>query len=224
MKTEAGVDALSGAQSRGRSEAPVDGKRVLDHVWDLGPGQVTPSPAPGARQAGYNVAAMLAEAVRDELALSDEPLRGLVIGCGEGWIAHRLLDWGLAFVLGIDEREEAIGAALNLRDRFALAPDELALRRVGSLAGLGAAGLGRFDLAFVAGRIAERAAAFELARASGVRLCAIESGDRLADRAMAREVGFGTVSLAEPAADSERRIVLLERALLLARPRRGAAR
>ena len=187
--------------------------------WELaGPEQAAGDP--GGRQTAYALAAMLIDAVRDEQALTRRPLRGIVIGCGNGWIAHRLLEAGLASVVAVDWRRDEIAAALELRDRLAFAPSELQLRPVASVAELAATTPrpARFDIAFISRDVGERDAVIPFAHSAGARLCAIESADRLADRDRAREAGFGRISLSEPPADAGRQLILRQRALVLARP------
>ena len=138
---------------------------------------------------------MLEEAVRDQLAMTDEPCRALVIGGGSD-VVHRLLECGLESVLTVDAP-----------------PATQADPTPGDGDGT--------NIAFVSCRVARREAAIDLARRSGAALCAIDSQDRLADLGRARDAGFATVSLAPVPVDSERSVVLLDRALLLARsPRR----
>jgi hypothetical protein len=163
---------------------------------------------------------MLIDAVRDEQALARRPLRGIVIGCGNGWVAHRLLEAGLASVTAVDWRRDEIAAALELRDRLAFAPSELALRPVASVAELDASTPrpARIDIAYVSREVSEREAVISFAHSAGARLCAIETTQRLADRDLAREAGFGRISLADPPADAGRPLILRDLALVLARP------
>ena len=134
---------------------------------------------------------MLEEAVRDQLAMTDEPCRALVIG-GSNGVASRLLECGLESVVMVD------APPATQADRIPGDGEET-------------------NIAFVSCRVARREAAIDLARRSGAALCAIDSEDRLADLERARHAGFATVSLAPVPADSERSVVQLDRALLLAR-------
>jgi hypothetical protein len=155
---------------------------------------VEPGPGParqGESHAEASILVMLEEAIRDHLAMADEPCRALVIGCGSD-VVRRLLACGLESVVVVDSPPAAQAEAI---------PGD---------------GEGT-DIAFVACGVARREEAIDLAQHSGVALCAIDSRDRLADLQRARNAGFATVSLAPVPADSERSVVLLDRALLLAR-------
>ena len=171
---------------------------------------------PGATHAAYSLAAMLTEALRDEQALARSPLRTVVIGSGDGWIAARMLEAGVGSVVVADWREAAVSAALELRDRLAFSPEEMVARHVAELAELASRVPGPFDVAFVAREVGDRSAAIRFAWEAGAGLCAIESTSRLEDRDAARAAGFGRVRLADPPADAERRLILRERALVLA--------
>lgn len=194
----------------------------LDQVWELGPGRASPSTHPGDRHADATLAAMLAWCVREVRARASGPVDAVVLGCGEGWIGHRLLEAGVRRVVGIDERPAAIAHGERLRDRFAFGADRLELRVVDSLLEPGPADDDPFELV-VLPPAAERAlpdpeARLEIARRLTGIACAIETSQRLATAAAAREAGFARLELVQPPADAERRFVLLQRALILAHP------
>jgi SAM-dependent methyltransferase len=190
-----------------------------DHAWHLGGGLPSPPSRPGAHHAQATLETMLFDPVRNSIALSDpeRPTRALVIGCGDGRLAHALLGWGIGAVTAVDSREDSIVRAGLLREHFALDPAELRLIR----SELTADSLpeGPFDVVVVdapAREQAETALLIAAAEARTALLCAIVSADRVADTIAAREAGFASVRLAPVPHDAERSFIAHETSLLLA--------
>ena len=93
-----------------------------EQSWELLPTLHTAAFDPGARQRFWTLAEMLHPHVRDAFALTQGPAgrTALDMRCGEGWLAHRLLDWGARHVVALDERPERLRRARLLRDHFAI--------------------------------------------------------------------------------------------------------
>lgn len=223
MKTEHDRAAGDAAGVGGAAPGGLDTEIAhggFDHVWDLGRGRSTPVEHPGDRLADWNLAAMLRPAVRDVMAIWGRPARGLVIAAGEGWLAHRLLEWGVESVTAIEERGPALRRASLLRDHFAWKEGEFELRR-GSPTSIDPAELGRFEIvvaSLACERLAcDRAALLRFAHATSRGLCAIVTTDRVGATLAAQGAGFNPVHLMPPPTDAERRFILSQRSLLIAK-------
>ena len=218
--------AATRAAGRGRSSRP--GEQPTPARWeqsfDLAPGRSTSLTDRGGRHLHYSLAAMLLPTVRDLLALAERPLRALVLGCEEGYMAHCLLDWGVGAVLAIEPRADAVERAKRMRELAAIPADELEIRTEPA-SGLSYAA-DRFDIAIADGRAgrpgSDPAALSALAGCSAV--CALIAPDRLAAAHALRAAGFGKPTLAQPPADCERRLIAYELNLMIARPETATAR
>jgi SAM-dependent methyltransferase len=84
---------------------------------------------PGARHIAWTLEAALEEPVRDALAAGSEARRVLVLGCGEGRLAHRLLEWGARRVVGVEPRARERRRAELLLAHYGFASQVLVLRR-----------------------------------------------------------------------------------------------
>lgn len=156
---------------------------------------------------------------RDALALG-EARDALDLNCGEGWIAHRLLDWGARLVVARDERPDRMLRARLLREHFAVPATELDLRdppeRTEAEAGM------HFDLVVVAGaadRLIADTSMLAAAATAARSICAIECRDADAN-AVARaalEAGFVSVERASPPLQADPRFLLGELELLIAK-------
>ena len=82
---------------------------------------------PLARQIAWVREAAIEPYALDGLALNDERV-ALDLSCGEGRLAHRLLEWGAKRVLAVSDDPEALHRARLLRKHFAIDPGELELR------------------------------------------------------------------------------------------------
>ncbi len=226
--------ARTAARARGQARPPASGAGDdaaaalaseltgggWDAVWRLAPGVSSPAPDAGRAHADETLAKMLGDAFLDAWALAERPLEALVIGSGEGWLCHRLLELGARRVLGVDARADALRRAELLRGLRAR-EGSLESLRIEDLGQLDPAAVGTFDVVVVAEpaeRIADRGRVLASARRCTRELCAIATGERVEATLAARAAGFESVSLAPIPLDAERRYVLAERALLLARP------
>jgi hypothetical protein len=216
-----GSVATSRAGARGHRGAPDRREPAVRwrQSFDLAPGRSTPLADRGARHLNYSIAEMLLPAVRDLLATAERPLRALVLGCEEGYLAHCLLRWGVARVVAIESDPASAERAAWLQELAVIDPAELEVAHAHDLTGVDL-GDEHFDLAVAdgrPGRLGDSAAALELlaARAS---LCALIAPDRLPAATALRAAGFGKPTLAEPAADAERRLIAFELNLMIARP------
>lgn len=196
----------------------------FDHPWELAPGLVAPVSDRSARQAAWTVESMLEEPVRDAFALAapETPRDALVIGCGEGRLAHALIAWGGARVVGLEADEQRLRRAELLRDHFALPPGTLELHAAKSLQTLDATELGPFAVVVLPGLSSiadERAAALRDAHACARGLVAllIDGRERAALETAARDAGFERLEALRPPREAERSYVLADRLVVLAR-------
>lgn len=170
-----------------------------------------PPDDPGARHAAWTLAAMLRSPLRDLLARAERPLRAVMLGAREGWLALQLLDWGLERVSVCDPDAE--------RRRRLSALAEAAASPAGGLelaADAADAEQDRFDLAFADLRAGSSEA--EGLVATAARLApwvAALTAERRAARAALAGAGLERIELVQPPADGERRFIKLESALLV---------
>ncbi|HKJ36328.1 MAG TPA: class I SAM-dependent methyltransferase [Solirubrobacterales bacterium] len=191
-----------------------------EQCFDLDPGRSTPVRDRGSRHLYYSLAETLRPVVLNARALADRPLRALVLGCDEGYLAHRLLEWGADRILAVDSRADALDRARFIREHRGIGPDRLELRLCADASALGIAA-GEHDLVIADGRPARLGSwpdSLELIARSGTT-CALIAPDRLQGATALSEAGFGKPALLEPPADAERRLVAFELNLLLARAR-----
>lgn len=199
------------------SGAPQDGP--WEQCFDLGPGRSTTVGDRGSRHLYWSLAETLRPLVRDLRALARRPLRALVLGCDEGYLAHRLLEFGAGSVLAADSRPESIERARWIRDRRAIDPDRLELRTCADPTALGL-GQRRYDIAIADGRherLGSMPGALEFVAACA-DACTLIAPDRLLAARALTSAGFGRPTLLEPPADGERRLIAFELNLMLARP------
>lgn len=78
--------------------------------------------------------------------------RVLDLACNEGWFAHRMLDWGADYVLGIDIREVNVRRAKLIADRYGISPEKFEVRQ-GDIYDLDPVELGRFDVVLLLGLV-----------------------------------------------------------------------
>ena len=198
------------------------GGPAWEHPWSLAPGITAPTRDPGARHAAWTLEAMLEEPVRDAVAMAGDRPEGLVLGAGEGRLAHRLLEWGLARVVAVDGRPSAARRAELVRDHFAIAPYRLDVRHGPEGEALDPSRLGQFAVVAVdvARAVGDIPSLLAVARHCSLDLCAIVARD--ADRAslVAALDGaeLGSVERAQPPLEAERPYVLGARFVLLAHP------
>lgn len=216
-----GSVATSRAGARGghRSSDRLEPEVRWRQSFDLAPGRSTAVADRGARHLDYSIAEMLLPAFRDLLATAERPLRALVLGCDEGYLAHCLLRWGAGSVLAIESDPTAAERAAWLQELAVMGHDALEIAHAGDLSAVDL-GEAQFDLAVAdgrAGRLGDSAAALELL-AGRTSLCALIAPDRLAAATALRAAGFGKPTLAEPAADAERRLIAFELNLMIAVP------
>ena len=199
--------------------------RRWEQSFDLAPGRPTPLADRGARHLFWSLAEMLRPVVLDARALAQRPLTVLLIGCDEGYLGHRLLEWGVDRVLAAESRPEVLERALSVRADLGIDPRRLDLRACATPEQLHLERAQRFDFAIVderAGCLGARAEALETAAAHCAQ-CALITPDRLVGATGLRAAGFGKPRLLEPPADAERRLIAFELNLMLARPEPGDA-
>ncbi len=73
-------------------------------------------------------AEMIEPAVRAALRESSTAA-ALDLACSEGWFAHRLLEWGASWVVGLDIRAQNVRRAQLMREHFEIPADRLELRQ-----------------------------------------------------------------------------------------------
>lgn len=208
--------------------AGTDGKTPAtrwEQSFDLRPGRPTPVADRDARHLFWSLAETLRPVVLDARALAERPLTALLIGCDEGYLGHRLLEWGVESVLAAESRADVLERALAVREQRGIEPGALDLRACATPEELHLERAQRFDIAIVderAGRLGARPEALEIA-AAHCAVCVLITPDRLVGATGLRAAGFAKPRLLDPPADSERRLIAFELNLMLARPESGDA-
>jgi hypothetical protein len=190
--------------------------------WQLTPAVHTPAGDPEARQRAWTLAQMLRPAVRDAFALSEDRT-ALDLSYGEGWLAHRLLDWGARKVVAADARQDRLLRARLLRDHFSIPGAELELMGADELPPPDAQQ--RFDVVLRTGALDRAGDADELAEAyeRTARILAIEChGPRANETAEAAlAAGFASVDRIRPPLHGAPTYVTEQRDILIAHVRIG---
>ena len=189
-----------------------------EHAWELTPSIHTAAADPGARQRSWTLGEMIRPAAFDAFAVSDQR-RVLDLRCGEGWLAHRLLDWGARSVVAIDDRPDLLRRARLLRDHFAIPGARLGL--LDAAEWQPPADDERFDVVLLTGAL-ERAgdeATLAQARRATRSICAIEcrgtETNLVAEAALA--AGFASVDRVRPPLQAAPAYVVEERDVLIAK-------
>src|ERR1700680_4967718 len=114
--------------------------------------------------------------VRAALAAASPEATALDLACNEGWLSHRLLEWGASRVVAVDVREKNLQRAAFMRDHFGIAPEVLQLRQA-DVFDIHPAELGTFDVVLVLGliyHVEDPMGVLRLARACTNGVCVIE--------------------------------------------------
>jgi hypothetical protein len=185
-----------------------------------------PAGDPGARHAAWTLAWMLRPPVRDLMAQAEAPLRVLIVGAEQGWLAAQLLQWGVGTVTVADPDARRLDRVRGLARSLALGGDHLHFSNE-TVAAAGATSKHTgWDLALLDGRGRMPGAAEGAIAAIGSRsaMLAVLSDQRAECRRAIVAAGFARSRVLHPPADAERRFIKLELAVLLARrPDPGAA-
>jgi hypothetical protein len=189
------------------------------YPWELAPGIHARTRDPLARQIAWVREAAIEPYALDGLALNDERA-ALDLSCGEGRLAHRLLDWGAKRVLAVSDDPEALRRAQLLRKHFAIDPGELELRPAGELE---PAREPEHDVVLLV-PTSGREELIELAAARCRGICAFECTDEEADGVAeaALAAGFASVTRVKPPTHAVTPFLLGEREILVAAARRSA--
>ena len=193
-----------------------------DSIWDLGQGRVSPPVDPGDRHLQQGVAEIVRDAALDAFALSTGgPRTALVLGCGEGWLAQQLLSWGADWVVGVDQRQPALRRGELLAEYLSIDPRRLRLSQVGCLEQLGLEADENFSIVVAPAaweaQAQQRGALLAVARRHASHRIAVETADRNRTIREFRETGVKPIRT-DPPTDAERRLILGERAVLVAAP------
>jgi len=190
------------------------GRGPWEYPWELAPGIDAPTLDPLARQIAWVREAMIEPHARDGLALG-EARHALDLNCGEGHLAHRLLEWGAKRVTAVSGDPEALHRARLLRRHFAIgtalelrAPEELE-----------AGPEPDYDVVALAPLPADRDAAIELAAARCRGVCVLECAAAEAGEiaAGALAAGFASVERLDPPTHAVAPFLLGAREILVAR-------
>jgi len=147
------------------------------YPWQLAPGVTTEAHRPWLAELTDTTSRMIEPHARQELEAAAGERRALDIGCNEGLISHRLLDWGASRVLGVDSRELNIRRARLIRDQLGVPVNRLEFEQR-DLFDLDPAELGQFEVVAMLGivyHLENPMGAIRLARALTGGVCIIES-------------------------------------------------
>jgi tRNA (mo5U34)-methyltransferase len=120
---------------------------------------------------------MMRGPVQAALAAAGPEPRVIDLACNEGWFSHRMLEWGAAYVLGVDVRPQLIRRAQLVRDHFGIPSERMELR-CADVFDLSAAELGSFDVVLCLGlvyHLENPVGAIRIARRVTRGICVIES-------------------------------------------------
>ena len=146
------------------------------YEFDLGEGLRTATIGPELMDVHRTRAAVCEPVVRAAVERA-RGATGIDLACSEGWFAHRLLEWGVEEVTGIDIRDENIRRAGLVRDRLGIDAQRLGLRRA-DVFELDPETLGTFDVVLCLGLIyhlENPIGALRIARALTRGVCIVES-------------------------------------------------
>lgn len=121
-------------------------------------------------------AEMIEPAVREALAHTPAPT-AIDLACSEGWFAHKLLQWGVQRVTGLDIRPQNVRRAELMRDHFGISAQQLELREA-NLYELPLVAQEQFDVVLLLGlvyHVEDPVGAIRRARALTQRLMIVES-------------------------------------------------
>ena len=199
----------------------------FEYPWPVAPGVTAPVGGPAARHSAWTLESMLEDPFRDAVAAAgpEGPAAALILGCGEGRLAHRLVEWGAARVVGVETCPSARRRATLLRDHLGLAAARFELRETWSFETLPSGALGDFAAVVVpvlSGTAQGVSSTLALVRAATRGLCAfvVDGRERASLDPSLCDAGFEHLEAVSPPPEAERRWVLGERVLLLARPGR----
>jgi len=161
--------------------------------------------------------AMIEPYALDGLALGDARI-ALDLDCGEGRLAHRLLDWGARRVVAVTADPESLHRATLLRRHLAIDPAALDLVAAEDLE---PATEPEFDVVLAVPR-GDDEAAIEAAGARCRGIAAFECADADANRvaAAALAAGFASVERVKPPVHAPAPFLLDEHEILIARAER----
>lgn len=165
------------AADRGDDLAAIAGDRSWMYEFDLGDGLRTTTLGPELMDIHGTRAAITEPIVRAALEHAPPDSSAIDLACSEGWFGHRLLDWGVGAVTGVDIRAENIRRAELVRDRLGIDRRRLRLRR-GDVLRLEPAALGTFDVVLCLGlvyHLENPVGALRIARALTRGVCVVES-------------------------------------------------
>ena len=189
------------------------------YPWELVPGLHAEARDPLARQIAWVREAAIEPYALDGLALNDDRV-ALDLSCGEGRLAHRLLEWGAKRILAVSDDPEALHRARLLRKHFAIDPGELELRPAAELE---PAAEPDHDVVLLV-PTSGKEGLIDLAAARCRGICAFECTDEeangVAEAALA--AGFASVTRVEPPTHAVTPFLLGEREILVATARRSA--
>lgn len=186
-----------------------------EYPWELAPGIHAPARGPLARQTAWVREAMIEPYALDGLALGDARV-ALDLNCGEGHLAHRLLDWGARRVVAVSDDVESLHRARLIRKHFAHDPDTLDIRANSELDPTSDPD---FDVV-VAVPLGDESL-IETAAARCRSVFVLECPDADADRVAAATLaaGFSSVERLEPPTHAVSPFLLGRREILVARKR-----
>jgi hypothetical protein len=147
------------------------------YPWDLGPGVDVPLLHPELPDVHRTKAELLEQPVRAALAAAGPQARAIDLACSEGFFAHKLLEWGAGFAMGVDLRPENVRRAELVRAHMGIDPARLEFRE-GDVFELDPGTLGTFDVVLVLGliyHVEDPVGAMRRARALSRSLVAIET-------------------------------------------------
>ncbi len=147
------------------------------YPWRFSPDIEVPLVGDHLREVHLNRAEMMQDAVQAVVAEQGTETSGIDLACNEGWFSHRLVDWGVRKVTGLDIRAQLIRRAELVRDHFSIAPDRI-LFRCANVLSIDPAELEPADVVLALGvvyHVEEPVRLLRVAHALTRRLCVIES-------------------------------------------------
>jgi tRNA (mo5U34)-methyltransferase len=147
------------------------------YEWDLGEGVRTRAIGPELMDVHRTRAALAEPIVRAAVEQAGATATALDLACSEGWFSHRLLEWGVQTVTGVDIRSENVRRAALVRDRLDVDAERLRLQ-TSDVFDLDPASLGAFDIVMCFGLIyhlEDPVGALRIARALTRGVCLVES-------------------------------------------------
>lgn len=147
------------------------------YAWELGEGITTPVLGPELPDVHRTRLELLEAPVREALSAAGSNARVIDLACNEGWFSHRMLEWGAAYVLGVDIRPQVVWRAELLRVHLGIPQDRLELR-CADVFDLNVSELGTFDVVLCLGlvyHLENPVGAMRIAHALTSDICVIES-------------------------------------------------